>query len=85
MAEIINLTRSPQDRLQSALRLLTAAQEEQRAAISQFRESLYSLRDTASNLQASVYGLQRNVAKADEELQTARRAVGELQATAARM
>lgn len=85
MADILPLTRTPQDRLQSALRLLAAAQQDQRAAIDDFRESLYVLRDTTAKLQASVHGWQRNIAAAGQDLETARTSVRELEATAARM
>ncbi|SHI91109.1 hypothetical protein SAMN02745194_01347 [Roseomonas rosea] len=85
MAEILPLTRDPQDRLQSALRLLAIAQEEQRGAINAFRESLYSLRDSTQRLQASVHGWQRQLAATGREVDTAREAVRTLGATAARM
>ncbi|TPG61022.1 hypothetical protein EAH89_00155 [Roseomonas nepalensis] len=85
MAEILPLTRSPQDRLQAALRLLAAAQAEQRAAISAFRENLYVLRDSTTKLQDSVHGWHRAVAATGRDLETAREAVRTLEATAARM
>jgi hypothetical protein len=85
MAEILPLTRNPQDRLRSALRLLTLAQEEQRSALNAFRESLYALRDTTAKLQDSVHGWQRSVAATGRDLATARHTVRALEETAARM
>jgi chromosome segregation ATPase len=85
VADILSLNRSPQDRLQSALRLLALAQDEQRAALNAFRESLYELRDSTSRLQASVHGWQRQVSETGRELNTARAAVATLQKTAARL
>jgi hypothetical protein len=85
MAEILSLTRDPQDRLQSALRLLAAAQEEQRNALTEFRESLYVLRDTTSLLQASVHGWNRQMTETGHQVAAARRAAAKLESTAARM
>lgn len=85
MAEILPLTRTPQDRLRAAMRLLAAAQEDQRLALNGFRESLYALRDSASGLQASVHQWQRAVASTGRDLEAARVAVRELGATAARL
>jgi hypothetical protein len=83
MAEILPLTRGPQDGLQSAPRLLSVAQEEQRAALGDFRESLYALRDTTARLQDSVQGLRRNLAATGRELGTTRQTVLSLQVTGA--
>ena len=85
MAEILPLTRSPQERLQAALRLLAAAQEEQRAAVNAFRENLYVLRDTTAKLQDSVHGWNRAVAATGKDLEKAREAVQTLARTAAAM
>jgi len=85
MAEILPLIRNPQDRLQAALRLLAAAQDEQRVALNGFRESLYELRDTTARLQASVHGWNRNVAATGRDLEATRQAVRELEAAAARL
>lgn len=83
MAEILSLTREPQDRLNAALRLLSIAQAEQRLAINAFRESLYDLRDSTAKLQASVHGWHRQVAATGRDLDAAREAVRMLQGTAA--
>ncbi|HEY8614239.1 MAG TPA: hypothetical protein VIL69_23510 [Roseomonas sp.] len=85
MAEILSLTRHPQERLQSALRLLAIAQEEQRGALEEFRESLYALRDSTSRLQASVHGWQRQITATGRDVEAAREAARTLEATAARM
>lgn len=85
MAEILPFTRSPQDRLQAALRLLALAQEEQRTAVNAFRENLYVLRDTTAKLQDSVHGWHRAVAATREDLEAARESVRALERTAAAM
>ncbi|MBP0444010.1 hypothetical protein J8J14_04400 [Roseomonas sp. SSH11] len=82
MSEILPLTRTPQDRLETALRLLAIAQEEQRAAVNDFRESLYTLRDSTQQLQASLHGWQRQLAATGRDINQARDAVRKLQATA---
>lgn len=85
MAEILPLTRNPQDRLQAALRLLALAQEEQRTALNAFRENLYVLRDTTAKLQDSVHGWNRAVTATGKDLEAAREAVRTLERTAAAM
>jgi len=85
MADILPLTRAPQQRLDAALRLLAVAQADQREALNAFRESLYELRDSTGRLQASVHGWQRQMAATGRELEGARGTVAQLQATAARL
>ncbi|MCR0981311.1 hypothetical protein [Roseomonas populi] len=85
MAEILPLNRAPLERLQSALRLLAVSQDAQRAAMNNFRESLYELRDSTAKLQASVQGWHRRVGDTGRELAKAQDAVRTLGDTAARM
>jgi len=85
MADILTLSRSPQERLQAALRLLAAAQNEQRAALNDLRENLYVLRDSTAKLQASVHGWDRAVTATALDVQAAREAARRLEDTAARL
>jgi hypothetical protein len=85
MAEIIPLTRTPKDRIESALRVLAVAQAEQKRALNEFRESLYLLRDRTARLQDGVHGWHRALGDAQAGATLANQAARRLEATTARL